>query len=476
MIKNNQIETQVVIIGAGPSGYSAAFRCSDLGLKTVLIERYPTLGGVCLNVGCIPSKAFLHISKILKEINFLNNTGIIHEKYKLNIDNLRLWKENIINSLTNGLSYLANLRKVKVVQGMASFMNSNCICVKDNNDNDLLIKFNNAIIATGSYVNSSSLSNYDDDRIWDSSDALSLKFIPKKMLVVGGGIIGLEMSSAYNSFGSQIDIVEISDKIIPEVDDDMAKIFLKEINKDINILLQRKILKITPNKNNINVIIESKDKKIISNNYDAILFSIGRSPNSGNMNLDNIGVKIDSNGFIVVDKQMKTNIDNIYAIGDVAGKPMLAHKGVHEGHLAAEVIYGFNYYFNPKAIPCVAYTDPEFAWVGITEKEAKNRNINYDFAIFPWKASGKALISNSSNGATKLLLNKETNRIIGGSIIGTNAGELIGEISLAIEMGCDIEDVALTIHAHPSLYETIGMAAKILSGSVTDVLNKKANF
>lgn len=469
---NSKFKTQVVVLGGGPAGYSAAFRCSDLGLKTVLVENYPNLGGVCLNVGCIPSKTLLHVAKVMKEVKSLEKILIFSEKMQVNIENLKEWKNKVIKRLTNGLSVMAKNRKVKIIHGFAKFENIKTVSIK-NKKESYLVNFENAIIATGSRPSKLPFLKYNDDRIWDSTDALKLKLIPNKMLIIGGGVIGLEMATIYHSFGSKIDIVESSSTILAEVDSDIIKVFSKEIVKKFNLILKTKVLNIESKKDGIYVTTEDSNLNINTKCYDVVLVSIGRKPNSDFINLNKLDIKIDNFGFIQTDKQMRTNIANIYAIGDVSGMPMLAHKGIHEGHIAAEVISGLNYYFNPKVIPSIAYTEPEISWVGFTEKKSKSMGIDYETAIFPWLASGRAISSHSSSGITKLIFDKKTNRIIGGEIVGSNSGELIGEISLAIEMGCHAEDISLTVHAHPTLYETIGLAAQIYSGSITDLPNAK---
>lgn len=468
-----KIKTQVAVLGGGPAGYSAAFRCSDLGLKTTIIEKYPVLGGVCLNVGCIPSKSLLHFSKIIKEIEIFREKKIFTENTKINIDELKKWKNKIVEKLTMGLLRLSKDRNVKIINGIGKFYNSNEFIV-ENEKEEILLSFEKAIIAVGSKSAKLNFIDYKDSRIWDSTDALNLKYIPKNMLIIGGGIIGLEMGTIYQTLGSKVDIVEITDKLIPEVDRDVINVFTRDFFKKVNLIFKTKVTNIISKKDEIIVYMEDENKILKEKYYDCVLVSIGRIPNSDLINIEKIGLETDNFNFIKTDNQMRSNIDHIYAVGDIVGFPMLAHKGIYQGHIAAEVISGLNYYFNPIVIPSVAYTEPEIAWVGLTEQEAKRNNINYEISTFPWIASGRALTSNVLNGITKLISNKNTNKIIGGSIVGSNASELLGEISLAIEMGCDIEDIALTIHAHPTLYETIGMAAEVLSGSITDLPNLKS--
>ncbi|QCI19779.1 MAG: dihydrolipoyl dehydrogenase [Buchnera aphidicola (Brevicoryne brassicae)] len=470
---HQKIYGQVVVIGAGPAGYSAAFRCADLGLDTILIERHDKLGGVCLNVGCIPSKTLLHIAKVIKEAQELDKTGVSFNSPVINIEKIRNWKESIINKLTDGLSSMRKKRKIKIIQGNAIFDTDKSILVK-NKEDVFTVFFENAIIATGSQPIKIPSIPHNDKRIWDSTDALRLKNVPNRFLIIGAGIIGLEMATIYSALGSKVDVIDRFKHFLPSVDQDISNIYKKSINNRFNLILNTHIDKVNITENSLMVkMIENNiNKENIS--YDAILLAIGRIPNVNQLGLDKIGLKINSFGFIETNKQLKTNIPHIYAVGDVTGPPMLAHKGIHEGHIAAEVISGKNHYFEPKVIPSVAYTEPEIAWVGLNEKEAKSKNIDYEVAIFPWCASGRAIASNSIMGMTKLIFNKNNNQIIGGSIVGTNAGELIGEVTLAIEMGCDAEDIALTIHSHPTLHESIGLSAEVFQGTVTDLLNFKS--
>ncbi|UDG81183.1 Dihydrolipoyl dehydrogenase [Candidatus Hartigia pinicola] len=465
---SSKIQTQVVVLGAGPAGYSAAFRCADLGLKTVLVERYSNLGGVCLNVGCIPSKALLHIAIVVEEAKSLGKSGIIFNEPKINISKVRLWKDKIISQITNSLTTMAKSRKVDIINGFGIFTDRNTLVVESKSDS-ITINFDNAIIAAGSRPISLPYIPHEDPRIWDSTDALKLKEVPKRILVIGGGIIGLEMGTVYHALGSQVDVVEMFDQILPSADKDVVKVFTQQIQNKFNLLLETTITSIATKEDGIYISMEGKKSSTRPQRYDAVLVAVGRIPNSKNLGMCDIGVKLDDRGFILVDKQMRTNISHIFAVGDIVGQPMLAHKGIHEGHVAAEVISGLKHYFSPKVIPSIAYTNPEVAWVGLTEKEAKEKNISYAIATFPWVASGRAISSNYSKGITKLIFDKRSHCVIGGAVVGVNGGELLGEISLAIEMGCDAEDIALTIHAHPTLYESIGMAAKIYEGSNTDL-------
>jgi len=470
---STEIKTQVVVLGAGPAGYSAAFRCADLGLETVLVERYSTLGGVCLNVGCIPSKALLHVAKVISEAKALEEHGIIFGEPKTDIDKVRVWKEKVINQLTGGLAGMAKGRKVKVVNGLGKFTGANTLVVEGENG-ATTINFDNAIIAAGSRPITLPFIPHDDPRVWDSTDALELKTVPERLLVMGGGIIGLEMGTVYHALGSKIDVVEMFDQVIPAADKDVVKVFTKKISKQFNLMLETKVTAVEAKEDGIYVTMEGKKAPAEPQRYDAVLVAIGRVPNGKSLEAGAAGVEVDDRGFIHADKQMRTNVPHIFAIGDIVGQPMLAHKGVHEGHVAAEVISGKKHYFDPKVIPSIAYTEPEVAWVGLTEKEAKEKGISYETATFPWAASGRAIASDCADGMTKLIFDKESHRVIGGAIVGTNGGELLGEIGLAIEMGCDAEDIALTIHAHPTLHESVGLAAEIYEGSITDLPNPKA--
>lgn len=469
---SKEIKTQVVVLGAGPAGYSAAFRCADLGLETVIVERYSTLGGVCLNVGCIPSKALLHVSKVIEEAKALAEHGIVFGEPKTDVEKIRGWKEKVINQLTGGLAGMAKMRKVQVVNGYGKFSGPNTLIVAGE-DGDTTIKFDNAIIAAGSRPIQLPFIPHDDPRIWDSTDALELKEVPENLLIMGGGIIGLEMGTVYHSLGSKIDVVEMFDQVIPAADKDIVKIYTKRIEKKFNLLLETKVTAVEAKDDGIYVSMEGKAANE-TKRYDAVLVAIGRTPNGKLIDAGVAGVEVDDRGFIRTDKQMRTNVDHIFAIGDIVGQPMLAHKGVHEGHVAAEVIAGKKHYFDPKVIPSIAYTEPEVAWVGKTEKECKAEGINYEVATFPWAASGRAIASDCADGMTKLIFDKDSHRVIGGAIVGTNGGELLGEIGLAIEMGCDAEDLALTIHAHPTLHESVGLAAEVFEGTITDLPNVKA--
>ena len=470
---SDKIKTQVVVLGSGPGGYSAAFRAADLGLDVVLIERYSTLGGVCLNVGCIPSKALLHMTKHIKEAKNLAAEGIEFGEPKIDLEKMRKHKEKVVGQLTGGLGQMSKMRKVKVVNGYGKFTGSNTIKV-EGDDGETTVEFDNAIIAAGSQPIKLPFVPHDDERVWDSTDALELKEIPKKMLLLGGGIIALEMGQVYASLGSKVDVVEMTDQLVPPADADIIKSFNKQIKGRFeNIMLSTKATNVEAKKDGIYVTFEGKNAPEKPVKYDVVLVAVGRAPNGNKIDADKAGVKVDERGFINVDSQMRTNVEHIFAIGDIVGQPMLAHKAVHESHVAAEVISGKKHFFEPKVIPSIMYTDPEVAWAGVTEKEAKEKGIEYDVVTFPWSASGRAIASNAQQGMTKLIFDKN-NRIIGGAMCGSNAGELLGEVCLAIEMGCDAEDIALTVHAHPTLHESVGLAAEIQEGSITDMPNPKA--
>ncbi|WP_348769542.1 dihydrolipoyl dehydrogenase [Buchnera aphidicola] len=465
------IEAEVLILGSGPAGYSAAFRCADLGLDTVLIERYSKLGGVCLNVGCIPSKALLHIAKVIKQANDLSEVGVFFNKPSIDLKKVQIWKTSIVNKLTHSLFNLSKKRNIRFIEGTAYFESDHNVIV-ENCKNEFNISFKNAVIATGSSSIQIPSFPIEDSRIWDSSDALEIKNIPDRFLIVGGGIIGLEMATIYSALGSIVDIVDRFNVFLPSVDSDISKVYMKSINKKFNVFLNTHITSLEAKDDGLIVSMAGEN---IKNNvcYNNVLVAIGRSPNTKNLGLDQIGIKLNKSGFIEINNQLRTNISNIYAIGDVTGFPMLAHKAIHESHIVAEVISGKNHYFEPKVIPSVAYTDPEIAWVGLNEKDAIKSKIDYETSIIPWNVSGRAHASNCTVGMTKLIFNKKNNQVIGGAIVGENAGELINEVTLAIEMGCDAEDLSLTIHAHPTLSESICLASEIFQGTATDLLNAK---
>jgi dihydrolipoamide dehydrogenase len=462
------IHAEVVVLGAGPGGYTAAFRAADLGKQVVLIEKHATLGGVCLNVGCIPSKALLHVAKVIGEAEEVAHHGVTFSKPKIDIDQIRTWKESVIGKLTGGLKQLAKQRKVQVVEGAAKFASANSLVVKTAEDNKT-ITFDTAIIAAGSSVARIPGFPYDDPRIIDSTGALALQDVPKRMLIIGGGIIGLEMATVYDALGSKISVVELADGLIPGADRDLVRPLHKRIEKRYEaIYLKTKVNKIEALKNGLKVHFEGEQAPE-PQLYDRVLMAVGRRPNGRDIGAEAAGILVNERGFIPVNQQMRTNVLHIYAIGDIVGDPMLAHKAVHEGKVAAEVIAGHHAAFEPLTIPSVAYTDPEIAWMGLTETQANAQGIAYEKASFPWAASGRALSIGREEGVTKLLFDPQSRRILGAGIVGVNAGELIAEAVLALEMGADMEDIGLTIHPHPTLSETLGFAAEIAEGSITDL-------
>lgn len=471
---NNNVNTQLVVLGSGPGGYTAAFRAADLGLKVVLIERYSTLGGVCLNVGCIPSKALLHTAKVITEAEETAHHGVTFSKPNVDLDQLRNWKANdVVGKLTGGLAQMAKQRGVTVVNGVGKFTSSHQIAVTAEDGKVTTVGFENAIIAAGSQATKFPGAP-EDERIMDSTGALALADIPKRLLVIGGGIIGLEMGTVYDALGSKVSVVEFMDGLITGCDRDLVRPLQKRMEKRFeSIMLSTKVSKIEAKKDGIHISFEGEDAPKESQVYDRVLVSIGRRPNGKNIGAENAGVAVDDRGFIAVDKQMRTNVPHIFAIGDVVGQPMLAHKATHEGKVAAEVIAGHKTEFVASVIPSVAYTDPEVAWVGMTETEAKAKGIEIEKASFPWAASGRALSVARTEGTTKLIFDKQTHRVIGAGIVGVNAGELLAEAVLAIEMGADAHDLGLTIHAHPTLSETICFAAEVKEGTITDMLPPK---
>jgi len=462
------LHAEVVVLGSGPGGYTAAFRAADLGKQVILIERYENIGGVCLNVGCIPSKALLHTAQIINEADEMSAHGVTFGKAKIDLTKLLAWKNKVITQLTGGLANLAKQRKVKIVNGYGKFTSPDTIAV-DNNGTMTNITFDNAIIAAGSGVARIPGFPYDDDRLIDSTGALELADIPKRLLVIGGGIIGLEMATVYDALGSKVSIVELSPGLIPGCDPDLVRPLSKRVKKRYeNIWLKAKVTEIKVLKNGLKVSFEG-DKVPASDTFDRVLMAVGRSPNGKNIGAENAGINVDERGFLTVDKQQKTNVSNIYAIGDIVGQPMLAHKATHEGKVAAEVIAGMKSHFDAKTIPSVAYTDPEISWMGLTEEQAKAEGIDYEKGVFPWAASGRSLSIGRNEGMTKILYNKQSKKILGAGMVGPNAGELIAEAVLALEMGADIEDIALTVHPHPTLSETFNFAAEVAEGTITDL-------
>ena len=463
------IDCDTLVLGAGPGGYTAAFRAADLGQKVVLVERYPSLGGVCLNVGCIPSKALLHAAKVITEAEEMSHFGVKLGKPEIDLNSLRGWKESVIKKLTGGLSGLAKARKVQVVQGKGGFTSSNSLSV-ETAEGTKTIAFKNAIIAAGSSVVKIPGFPYDDPRLIDSTGALELRQIPKRMLVIGGGIIGLEMACVYDALGSKVSVVEFADGLIPAADRDIVKPLQKRIEKRYEaIMLKTKVTKLEARANGLLASFEGDNAPAEPQLYDMVLLAVGRRPNGKDIAADKAGVIVNERGFIPVDRQQRTNVPNIFAIGDICGDPMLAHKATNEAKVAAEVIAGHKVAFDAMTIPSVAYTDPEIAWMGVTEAEAKAKGIPFEKANFPWAASGRALAMGRDDGVTKLLWDPTTKRIIGAGIVGVNAGELLAETVLAMEMGADLEDLALTVHAHPTLSETPMFAAEMGLGSITDL-------
>ncbi|MBS6359755.1 dihydrolipoyl dehydrogenase [Burkholderia sp.] len=462
------IECDMLVLGAGPGGYSAAFRAADLGMKTVLVERYSTLGGVCLNVGCIPSKALLHTALVVEEAEALASHGISFGKPEIDLDKLRDFKSGVVKKLTTGLAGMAKARKVEVVTGVGTFVDPHHMEVQGDSGKKI-VKFKQAIIAAGSQsVKLPFLP--DDPRIVDSTGALELRQQPKRMLVIGGGIIGLEMATVYSTLGAEIDVVEMLDNLMNGADRDLVKVWEKYNAKRFgNVMLKTKTVGAAAKEDGIYVTFEGEKAPAEPQRYDLVLVAVGRSPNGKKIGADKAGVAVTERGFIEVDKQMRTNVPHIFAIGDIVGQPMLAHKAVHEGHVAAEAAHGEKAYFDALQIPSVAYTDPEVAWAGKTEEQCKAEGIKYGKAVFPWAASGRAIANGRDEGFTKLIFDEETHRVIGGGIVGLNAGDLISEVCLAVEMGADAEDIGKTIHPHPTLGESVGMAAELYEGVCTDL-------
>jgi len=466
------IECKLVVLGSGPGGYTAAFRAADLGVDTVLVERYSTLGGVCLNVGCIPSKALLHAAAVIDEAEAMAAHGVTFGKPKIDIDKLRDFKTKVVGKLTGGLTSMAKQRKVRTVEGEGSFVSPNEMEVQTK-DGVKLIRFEHAIIAAGSQSVKLGLFPWDDERILDSTRALEMKDVPKKLLVVGGGIIGLEMATVYAALGSEVTVVEFMDQLIPGADADLIKPLAQRLKSRLKgIHLKTKVVAAKATKKGIEVGYEG-DSIPETTVFDRVLVSVGRSPNGGKIGADKAGVTVSERGFIDVDTQMRTNVAHIHAIGDLVGQPMLAHKATHEAKVAAEAVAGLKSHFDARVIPSVAYTDPEIAWVGVTEREAKEKNLKVGVGKFPWAASGRAIGIDRTEGFTKLIFDEETHRVVGGGIVGVHAGDLISEIALAIEMGSEAADIGLTIHPHPTLSESVGMAAEVYEGTITDLYMPK---
>jgi dihydrolipoamide dehydrogenase len=462
-------DCDVVVIGAGPGGYTAAFRAADLGLKTVLVERHASLGGVCLNVGCIPSKALLHAAKVIDEAAAFKDHGISFGKPKIDRRRLRDWKQSVVERLTGGLAALSKQRKIEVIRGTAAFASPNALEIQLADGGARTLSFRNCIIAAGSRVAAPPVFDMKHPRLMDSTDALELEEIPKRLLVIGGGIIGLEMATVYDALGAKVTVVELADRLMAGADADMVRPLRKRIDGRYEaIYLQTRVTELQPDKDGVLVRFEGGGAPQ-EERFDRVLVAVGRKPNADRLQLEAAGVAADERGFIPVDESLRTNVGHIYAIGDIAGQPMLAHKASHEGKIAAENCAGEKHAFDARVIPSVAYTDPEVAWVGVTEEEAKRQDIAYDKASFPWAANGRSLSLGRDDGITKLLFAKDSGRIIGGAATGPNAGDLISEVALAIEMGCEAEDIALTVHPHPTLSETVAMAAEAAAGTLTDL-------
>ncbi|ANN71851.1 dihydrolipoyl dehydrogenase [Bordetella bronchialis] len=466
---NVDIECDMLVLGAGPGGYSAAFRAADLGMKTVLVERYSTLGGVCLNVGCIPSKALLHVAAIMEEAKALADHGISFGEPRIDLDKLRSFKDSVVGKLTGGLAGMAKMRKVTVVTGVGEFADPYHMTVQAADGKTQTVRFKQAIIAAGSQAVRLPFMP-DDERVVDSTGALLLRSIPKKMLIVGGGIIGLEMGTVYSTLGARLDVVEMLDGLMQGADRDMVKVWQKmNAPRFDNIMLKTKTVAAEARKDGIYVTFEGEGAPKEPQRYDLVLQAVGRSPNGKRIGADKAGIAVTDRGYIPVDKQMRTNVPHIFAIGDIVGNPMLAHKAVHEGHVAAEAAAGEKSFFDARVIPAVAYTDPEVAWVGLTEDDAKKQGIKVEKGVFPWAASGRAIANGRDEGFTKLIFDADNHRILGGGIVGTHAGDLISELALAVEMGADVVDIAKTIHPHPTLGESVGMAAEVAEGVCTDL-------
>jgi dihydrolipoamide dehydrogenase len=472
MSASDSLHAEVLVLGAGPGGYTAAFRAADLGKKVVLVERFPTLGGVCLNVGCIPSKALLHSAQIIHETAESASTGVSFGAPVIDLDKVRDHKNRVVKTLTMGLTSMAKQRGVTVVQGLGTFASDKCLEVT-RPEGTSKVTFDHCIIAVGSQPVKIPSFPHGDPRLIDSTGALELKDIPKRLLIIGGGIIGLEMATVYHALGSAITVVELMDQLVPGCDADLVKPLHQRIAKWYdNIYLKTKVTRIEAKAEGLEVFFEGEGAPA-SDTFDKVLLAVGRRPNGGLIGADKAGVTVDERGFIPVDRTQKTNVPHIFAIGDVVGNPMLAHKATHEAKVAAEVIAGHKSAFQALTIPSVAYTDPEIAWMGLTETQAKAQGIEYEKATFPWAASGRALGVGRREGLTKMIVDKETKRILGTGIVGPSAGELIGESVLALEMGADVEDIALTIHPHPTLSETFPFAAEMIEGTITDLYIKK---
>ncbi len=469
------LTTEVVVLGAGPGGYTAAFRAADLGKRVTLVDRRPTLGGVCLNVGCIPSKALLHAARVLAETREMSEYGLSFGQPQLDLDRLRAWKDGVVKRLTTGLAGLARQRKVTVLQGAARFLSPNELEVETADRGRVIARFEHAIIAVGSEPVTLPFIPHHDPRVLDSTGALELQDVPRRLLVLGAGIIGLEMATVYHELGAEITVAELLDQIIPGADQDIVSPLMKRIERRYaNIFLKTRVTAVEPRPDGLAVRFEGPTGTT-TDTFDRLLVAVGRTPNGRRIGAEHAGVTVDERGFIPTDRQMRTNVPTIFAIGDVVGQPMLAHKAVHEARVAAEVAAGMSSSFDARVIPSVAYTDPEVAWVGPTETEARAKGINCGRGMFPWAASGRSLSLGRDEGVTKILFDTQTHRVVGAGIVGPGAGELISELALAIEMGADADDVGLTIHPHPTLSETIGMAAEAFEGTITDLYLPKTS-
>lgn len=464
---SDNFDYDMLVLGSGPGGYTAAFRSADLGMKTAMVERFADIGGVCLNVGCIPSKALLHAAKIIDEVEYFKDHGLVFGEPKIELDKLRNWKQSVVKRLTGGLSQMANRRNVDIHQGIGRFTSPHQMEIK-NGDDVKVVSFKNAIIAAGSQPARIPGIPYDDPRVIDSTGALELTDIPKSMLVIGGGIIGLEMATVYEALGVEITVVELMDRLIPGCDRDLVRPLEKRIGKRYkDIFLETMVKEVKSEDQGLRVVFEGKHAG--EGLFDRVLVAVGRRPNGPRIGAEAANIEVNDRGFVPVDQQQRTNVPHIFAIGDIAGEPMLAHKATHEGKVAAEAAFGMKTCFEASVIPSVAYTDPEVAWVGLTEEQAKKQGIAYGKGAFPWAASGRSLALGRDDGMTKLLFCEKTDRILGAGAVGPNAGELIAEAGLAIEMGCDATDIGLTIHAHPTLSETMGLAAEAFEGTITDL-------
>ncbi|MCV2525398.1 MAG: dihydrolipoyl dehydrogenase [Candidatus Lightella neohaematopini] len=463
---SNKISVDVIILGAGPGGYSAAIRCAYFNLKTLLVDKYSSIGGTCLHFGCIPSKTLLNVVKSIKEFNTFNKYDIFSGNLKVNIKQLLFWKHNLINKLSNNLLNIMKINNINIIYGVGKFIDSNNISIEDKHHNETLVNFKYAIIATGSIPNNLLNTKFDNKYIWDSTTALDIPCIPNKLLIIGGGVIGLELANIYNILGSTVDIIEVSDQIILSLDKDIVdKLMYQMENNTLSFKLNTKVSNVEIKNSKVMVQIDNKELNN-TNYYDNVIVAVGRKPNIDHLQLEKIGIETNNNNYIKVNNQMQTNINHIYAIGDVIGAPMLAHKSIHNGHIAAEVIAGKKHFFDQKVIPLVIYTNPELCWVGCTIKQAKHLNLNFKVVDFNWANLGKAVVTNNHTGFTRLIFNKDNNCLIGGGVFGVNSSEIIGELSLAIEMSCEAEDIALTSHAHPTLYESIQLAAEIYTTSL----------